>query len=220
MTTPDTRSPLTFTPKTGRPTSSSGGRVAGRARHPGDLLRALRAVRGCPPPPARRPPAGARLRGGPAAATNHDLRRDSRAHAGRPRPISPSCAAPARCPRRPSARAPISFRSPAWCPLRSGSVRSPRWSALGYRMEPDRDPAAPAHPQLDALRQHLAGRHTRVPTRMGARPAGGPHLLPAAAGRLAHLVDPSPPGRAGIPAPAALGGASLRMIACRACSFT
>ena len=105
--------------------------------------------------------------------------------------------------------APIAFRSPAWCPL--GPAAIAMLVALGYRVDssatPQRLPIFSSTPYANTWYPSAA----RGP-RVGPRLVGGPHLLPAAARCLAHLVDPAPPGRIGVPAPAALGGAAPRRV--------
>ena len=102
--------------------------------------------------------------------------------------------------------APISFRSPAWCPLGPNAIAA--LVELGYRVDssatPQRLPIFSSTPYANTW---LFAR--RAPYEPGAWSAGSTDLLPAAAGCLAHLVDPAL-GRADILAPAALGGAALR----------
>ncbi len=109
--------------------------------------------------------------------------------------------------------APLAFRSPAWCPLGPAAIRA--LVGLGYRVDSERDPAASAHLELNAVCQYLAllaARHARADAGL----VGDTHLQPVAAGRLAHLFDPAPPGVVGLPALTDLGGTSCREDSLRA----
>ena len=122
----------------------------------GDLLRALRAVRGCPLPAAHRPPAVARLRGWQPRPRSR-LRRDPRADAGGRSRSGLPAAIHVRY-QETFGSAPISFRSPAWCPLSPNAIAA--LVKLGYRVDssvtPQRLPIFSSTPYANTWFSHTA----------------------------------------------------------------
>ena len=96
--------------------------------------------------------------------------------------------------------APVSFRSPAWCPLGRGAVEL--LVALGYRIDSS---TTPQHlPIFSSTPYGTRGSLATRPAQAGSWSAGSPYFLFPAAGRLADLLDAASPGHVRLPAPAAL----------------